>query len=384
MKLKSSKPILEFTEHVEELTSGLSAVVLAGDDLWVASDELTSVERLTLRDGEVFSGQLSFPLDKSLGGPLNLPATGQKEDDGDLVKQEIDIEGLDIDGGYLWLVGSHSVTRKNVSVDEERKDPDEKNIDKLRKTDQKGNRYLLARVPVSRDEAGRSTIAEFSPDRKLTAARLPGTMTENSLTLAILEKDEDGKVDRHLAPWLQLPGKDNGLDIEGLAVSGERVFVGLRGPVLRGWAVVLELHLEDGKPGELNLKRIGPKGRAYRKHFLNLGGLGVRSLSIDGSDILVLAGPTLTHDGPVRIFRWPKGAAESAETVVWPDEFIGKPLDVKHGEGVDRAEGMALLRGIGGPAVLVVYDAPSKDRKVDGRGVRADVFELPWASGGRP
>ncbi len=47
--------------------------------------------------------------------------------------------------------------------------------------------------------------------------------------------------DEHLAPFLAIPGKDNGLDVEGIAVRGDRVLLGLRGPVLRGWALVLEL-----------------------------------------------------------------------------------------------------------------------------------------------
>ncbi len=45
-----------------------------------------------------------------------------------------------------------------------------------------------------------------------------------------------------------IPGKDNGFDIEGLAVREDRLLLGLRGPVLRGHAFVLELSLEqDGK-----------------------------------------------------------------------------------------------------------------------------------------
>src|ERR671916_677030 len=108
--LKTNNPVFEFAEHVEDLTGGLSAVVPVGDDLWVASDELTSVERLTLgAGGEVYAGQRSFELDVSRGGPLRLPATGQTDEDGDPVDQEIDVEGMDEDGGYLWLVGSHSV-----------------------------------------------------------------------------------------------------------------------------------------------------------------------------------------------------------------------------------------------------------------------------------
>ncbi|MGB7922990.1 MAG: DUF3616 domain-containing protein [Pyrinomonadaceae bacterium] len=368
MNLNTTKPLLEFSERIEELMAGLSAVLLIGEDLWVACDELTSVERLTLRGNDLFADQRSF----ELHGLLNLPAVGQ-----DKVDQEIDIEGLDSDGGYLWVVGSHSVKRKNVSVKKDRNDDDDKNIDKLRKTEAAGNRFLLARVPLVRDDqTGESILMEASPDGTLKAAQLPGTMTDNSLTRAILEPDEDGMPDRHLSPWLALPGKDNGLDIEGLAVSGEKVFLGLRGPVLRGWAVVLELHVEDDGDRELRLKKIGPKGRAYRKHFLNLGGLGVRDLCVDGQDILVLAGPSMTHDGPVQVFRWKGGTSESRETVVWPDEFGAPALTIPHSVGVDRAEGMSLVPDSNPLSLLVVYDAPSVERKVRDNAVRADIFEL--------
>ena len=40
---------------------------------------------------------------------------------------EIDIEGLDVDGGYLWLIGSHSLKRKKPDEDD---DPED-NIDCL-------------------------------------------------------------------------------------------------------------------------------------------------------------------------------------------------------------------------------------------------------------
>lgn len=377
MNLKTKKgPVLEFAEHVEELMGGLSAVVLIGEDLWVASDELTSVERLTLRGGDTLAGHRSFELHgPPPDGPLSLPAVGKTKPDGKRVDQEADIAGLDFEAGYLWLVGSHSVKRKNVSVKKDRSDADEKNIDKFWKAETEGNRFLLARVPlVSDDKAGESVPKATSPDGALRAGQLPSTMTDNTLTRAVLGADEGGKPDLHLSPWLALPGKDNGFDIEGIAVSGGKVFLGLRGPVLRGWAVVLELHLEDDGARELRLKKIGPKGRAYRKHFLNLGGLGVRDLCVDGEDLLVLAGPTMTHDGPVRVFRWKGGAAESQETVVWPDEFGGPALTIPHGEGDDRAEGMTLVPG---GNIMVVYDAPSDERKAGEKAVRADIFGLP-------
>lgn len=66
-------------------------------------------------------------------------------------------------------------------------------------------------------------------------------------------------------------------------MAGERLFMGLRGPVLRGWAVILEVELEDNdQPSTLSLKAIGPSDRLYRKHFLHLGGLGIRDLCAQG------------------------------------------------------------------------------------------------------
>ena len=369
MELKTTRPVLEFSEADEKLTDALSAIALDGKDLWVASDERTCVERLTLQGGDRFAAHRRFELKEI----LRLPAVGQVDEDGEEIDQEIDIEGLDLDGNYLWVVGSHSIKRKKVDP---KKDADE-NIKRLRKTDARGNRFLLGRVPVVRGGGGgESVLAPADGPRK--AARLPCTMTDNDLTQAVAAKDDDGKPDLHLQPWLALPGKDNGFDIEGLVVKGEKVFLGLRGPVLRGWAVIMELLLEDGDEGELRLKKIGPKGRAYRKHFLDLGGLGVRDLCLDGDDdLLILAGPTMNLDGPVRLFRWQGGAAVDKQTLVPAKDLKARSLTLPHGDGTDHAEGMTLLGGANPPSILVVYDAPSQERKVGDKAVLADVFGLP-------
>jgi hypothetical protein len=57
-----------------------------------------------------------------------------------------------------------------------------------------------------------------------------------------------------------IPGKDKGIDFEGLEVMGDRVFIGLRGPVLRRWAVIVELKVGDGPV--LEPRPIGPGGAA--------------------------------------------------------------------------------------------------------------------------
>ncbi|WP_223526514.1 DUF3616 domain-containing protein [Pseudomonas sp. BF-B-26] len=56
----------------------------------------------------------------------------------------------------------------------------------------------------------------------------------NDLAAAIAE-------DPQLRDFLRIPGKDNDFDIEGLVMIGSRLLLGLRGPVLRGWAVLLEI-----------------------------------------------------------------------------------------------------------------------------------------------
>jgi Protein of unknown function (DUF3616) len=204
------------------------------------------------------------------------------------------------------------------------------------------------------------------------AALLHGHDRGNDLTEAL-------SGDEHLGSFLTIPGKDNGFDIEGLAVAGERFFMGLRGPVLRGWAVILEVAIMEDRdqPSTLRLKAIGPNDRLYRKHFLHLGGLGIRDLCVQGADLLILAGPTMDLDGPVTVFRWPGGTDPKGEDVV-PTSGLERVLDVPYGQGVDHAEGMTLFSPDGGTArsLLVVYDSASESRQVGENTVAADVFPL--------
>ena len=84
-----------------------------------------------------------------------------------------------------------------------------------------------------------------------------------------------------------IPGKDNGFDIEGITIYQNRIFIGLRGPVLRGWAVMLEIEVENSVPELLTLRPIGELGKQYKKHFMFLNGLGIRDLCFNGEDLLI-------------------------------------------------------------------------------------------------
>jgi hypothetical protein len=361
MQLNTTNPILEFNEHDEPLVDSLSAVVVVQDCLWVASDEVTSVERLSSTDGVTFNTHKSFAL-KDL---VDLPAQGKDFD------QEIDIEGLDHNDSYLWLLGSHSMKRKKI----EKEGTTEERIKRLANTEIKGNRFILARIPLVETQDGKDQQLARSPadSNNRTAGRLEGDAKGNALVDA-LRHAENGAGDLHFGNFLTIPGKDNGFDLEGLAVSDERIFIGLRGPVLRGWAGILEVSVSTADSFRLKLKDIGPGGRPYKKHFLDLNGLGIRDLCVDGEDLLILAGPTMNLDGPVAVFRWP-GALESSDEQLIFSDGLERLFEVPNGIGSDHAEGMALVSDP--KRLLIVYDSPGKARRISDRAVKADVFEFP-------
>ena len=157
----------------------------------------------------------------------------------------------------------------------------------------------------------------------LTVARLQGDAQGNLLTEALKKDDHIGPFVRRVLPdgtVEGIPSKDNGLDVEGLAVSGNRVFLGLRGPVLRGWTVVIELQVTERSAGVFMLDVLGSSGATVRRHFLELDGLGVRDLVMHGKDLFVLAGPTMDLDGPVFIYRWSNALEQGGDSLTFGRE----------------------------------------------------------------
>lgn len=321
----------------------LSAVRTDGEHLWIAGDETATVERLTCDSADrptEYREHVSFPL----ADIVSLPGEAD---------EEVDIEGISRNGPYLWVVGSHSSKRKKIKPDQS----DAKAAKRLASVSAEPSRRVLARLALA-DNVPTGIAPEGGRSASLGS---PGLID-------LLDDDE------HLAPFLAIPSKDNGLDIEGIAVHGEpgaeRLFLGLRGPVLRGWAVVLQVApREDGD--ELKLTKFSD-GERYAKHFLNLDGLGIRDLCAQGDDLLILAGPSMDLDGPVRIYRWPGAARIQAPDVVHRDE-LHRELDLPYGEGDDHAEGIALLPS---GELLVVYDSPAQRRLPEPGVVLADVVPL--------
>ena len=332
----------------KHLADGLSAVVQIGNTLWLAHDETITIERLTL-DENSQNGQLRT-LDHrqfSLQDFLKLPVAVKNHHD---TPAEIDIEGLAYADGYLWLVGSHSLKRKKPKSD---RDVDS-NQNRLATIVREGNRYLVARIPVTKKK-GVYALTKNCKHRgeSLSAASLHGNEHGNELTEAL-------KNDPHLAAFLNIPGKDNGFDIEGLAAKNKRLFLGLRGPVLRGWAVILEIEPDESSE---HLKAIGPKQSLYRKHFLQLNGLGIRDICFQNQDLLILAGPCIDMDGSVCVFRRQNASTLQAESIINIDH-LQKIIDIPFGHGDDHPEGMPLFYPpvCKSPTLPIVNDGAAKQR----------------------
>lgn len=349
---------LEF-DSASLVQTNLSGAAFTGDWLWVAGDEACGLDRLrrldpigneALRFGEV----QDFPL----ADLLDLPGAAD---------EEADLEGMAVtEDGWLWVVGSHGLKRKNVKPDRE----DAENAKRLAKLSLDANRRLLACLPIEADESGAPCLVRQARDGR-RALRLKGDAHANQLTKALAQ-------DPHFGPFMAIPGKDNGFDIEGLAVMGRRLLLGLRGPVLRGWSALLEIEV-DMRADELRLRPLDAEGTLVRKHFLQLDGLGVRDLHFDGDDLFLLAGPTMVLNGEIRVFKWPgaKPLLAANTAPVCFEAALTESVSLPHGRGTNRAEAICKLPAalsVGQASWLVLYDAPGADRREGEHTVFGDVL----------
>jgi uncharacterized protein DUF3616 len=298
----------------------LSAAALAGQHLWTTSDEMRSVECLKLYRGG-YRLHTQYHLDELFPG---LP-DAQKG-------LEADIEALDVADGRLWICGSHSLTRRaQTKTNADHVDP------KIRK---RPSRRLVGSIRLARDGG--------SIEGKGAALPFKGAGSLRAILGAY----------PHIAPFMDLPSKENGLDIEGLTVFRGKVYVGLRGPVVDNIAIVVALtftplfELDD---------------QAQSLHFVDLGGLGVRDLARWRDAILVLAGPVIGADGPFKLLRWiPRRTAKIQK----PDKVLTLP------EGPDHPEAICPLHRQGVDGLIMLYDTKVRDR-ISGTRYRADWVALP-------
>jgi hypothetical protein len=303
--------VLDFGAAADDANflGNLSAIASVGGLLWTASDEGRTLECLE-PDGDGFRLKMQVSLDAIFPG---LP--------GD--KDEADIESLDAATDRLLICGSHCQVRKKP----ENKDEIQSEIRS------RPSRHLLGTVSLARDGALGDDIVNLpfkGPDS------LREMLRENPF----------------LMPFIDLPSKENGLDIEGCCFSGDNVLLGLRGPLLDSIAVVIEVHIRPR----------GTLAAELTTHFLDLGGLGVRELTRFGHEVLLIAGPVSSAAGPFRLYRW---TPSRLGTIQRPRAFHEWSSSEEH------PEGMCPLPRDGKSGLLILYDSPDRGR-IEGTRYRAD------------
>lgn len=345
--------------HVSDpLWKDVSCVAVAGRTIFCSCDETASLERLVL---DPATGQASDHQSFALADAFDLPG-------GRL--GEMDIEGMGIDGGYLWLAGSHSLKRDK---------PGDEGLAGLEGTDWDENRAFLGRVPVAdRGDGVFEPMVSVDPGG--------GAPARTARMLKMKGKADKAPLRRMLAddpligPFVDLPCKENGFDIEGLAVHGDTVLLGLRGPVIGGFAILLRLDLKEKGDDRLKPRRLSG-GRRYALQALDLGGHGIRDLVWRDGRLLILAGATTDIEAPQSV--WAIEAYDPGREM-YPAGEIERLLDLPLIHGADHAEGIDLIggpesgAGKGGAArLLVTYDSPAPGRAdPTAHRLTADLYEI--------
>lgn len=351
-KKVAHKCLIQFEEgfsNMDDLRTEISSCLATEDNLWLSYDEDAGIERLT-------STERGYGYHKhyELYDFFDLPSG-----DG-----EADMEALAYQEPYLWFCGSMSLKRDSPSP----KDSVEEQLKALQDIAIDQNRFSLGCIPCIKKDGGYELMKETKYKGKtIKPLMLRGGTKSTELHNALMR-------DEHLERFMMIPCKDNGFDIEGLAVHEDRIFIGLRGPVLNGYAVILEISCKEFE-GELLLAQKPDEDKLYRKHFVDLSGMGIRELNITkNGDLYLLAGPTMDLDGTISIYKIEGGLPDEFGSVTHNPERlfdVARGAELEH--GADKAEGMAFLPD---GKLLITYDSPVKERLEGDTAVWMDCYDL--------
>lgn len=189
-----------------------------------------------------------------------------------LGKREIDLEGVTHRDGVVYAAGSMSLKRPTISPALKRAEAVER-LGDIR--------------PASGRRRRHSDHVYALHPRVMNGALSVSFEGSTEVRTTLLS-------DPLLQPFAGVPSKDNGLDCEGIAWDGTHFWAGLRGPVLRGQALLVRLSKKLRKPV---------------LYPLPLDGWGIRALTYGvtdtwGDGLYLVSGPTMTHPGPFALWRY--------------------------------------------------------------------------------
>jgi len=179
---------------------------------------------------------------------------------------EIDAEGAAYDNGFVYVIGSHGLSRRKA---------------KFRRS-----QFLVFRFPVDR-KTGKPTFA-ISPKHVAPEIERSGKLRE------VIHRSAE------VGPFAEQPLGSNGANIEGMTVINGRMYFGFRGPSVDQTAFIIEVSSES---------IFGDAKSEPATHVLKLGaGVGIRDLAKVTGGLLVLTGHVNDRQLAPEIYFWNPGS----------------------------------------------------------------------------
>lgn len=244
------KPAFEKTDKVREAISGAACALTLPPTCLAANDEANYAQFFSIKGRKLDPSRLiRLVPDKENGVAIG----------------SLDAEGVAYDHGFFYVIGSHGAPRNPTAA----VDP---------------SRFFLLRFRVS-ERTGKPRF-RFGEETVDTTA----VVKTSALRDVIKSATEIGA-------FAEKPLGENGVNIEGIVVREDRMFLGLRAPSVNGRGYILEVNVG----GVFGSDPIKPK-----VHGLPLGAdAGVRDLAVlrKAPGLLVLAGPVQSA-GSYSVHYW--------------------------------------------------------------------------------
>jgi len=261
--------------------------------------------------------------------------------------KELDAEGAATDGNYFYAIGSHAVKRKDCESNP-------------------ASRHLVrfkARWTASAG-APRLTIETMQDSQQLWDLMLKDP---------VLSRHADGCLGDGDGGRAEQRGRRPGLNIEGIAAQGGRLYVGLRAPVLGNEALVYSVDADalfaggDPTPRLVQLPVGGP--------------WGVRDLSAGRQAILMLLGPDdRQRSGPPqwRVAEWSPsagGPGRSRPRVLAQLDLSRRneaPMELRRAGGSSSGRRWPTAQGLRSGLSQVRFDTCAEDLKPEALTILAE------------
>jgi hypothetical protein len=222
-----------------------------------------------------------------------------------------DFEGMAFDRSEippaLYVIGSNSISRK-------RRTPTNNPLDSLTQPRCAG---VMVQLNVAEEAISHAAFTEI---KDFLGSELTGNTARDKISILDFDGNTIQKEPNLLLPFMYIPAKENGLDIEGIAVTATRLYIGFRGPIIDTYytPIVIANKSKDKWNDEKELL------------FLNLGGLGIRDIAYDAQvdKFLIIAGPVGEHRKPFILYQWDGSATEPGDDLKQICELTGNPEGV--------------------------------------------------------